>query len=67
MVKRGKEECLSTEAFLRWLCIYLLTDLIAVSVHKVLSQKQKCMVRLVVAIINFDNGVGYALMYSESD
>ena len=28
---------------------------------------KKCMVRLVVAIINFDNGVGYALMYSESD
>ncbi|KTF05367.1 hypothetical protein MGSAQ_003137, partial [marine sediment metagenome] len=26
-----------------------------------------CMVRLVIATINFDNGVGYALMYSESD
>ena len=28
---------------------------------------QKCMVRLVIATINVDNGVGYALMYSESD
>jgi len=25
------------------------------------------MVRLVIATINVDNGVGYALMYSESD
>ena len=31
------------------------------------DQIQKCMVRLVIATINVDNGVGYALMYSESD
>ena len=31
------------------------------------KETQKCMVRLVIAMINFDNGVGYALMYSESD